>query len=148
MVQWRCSISYQHSVSTAGCLIDLVLCMVWAFDIGWTNSGQQWQILWLIWHGFTAGVFFCVHVAINVVIQELIRLRGNEQVRRLANGGRYRFLAGIVTNLIVPARRGLWGFLAAAVIGLSAAACRESLRALRCVVRRSISFSRYLWVMW
>ena len=28
------------------------------------------------------------------------------------------FLAGIVTNLIVPARRGLWGFLAAAVIGL------------------------------
>ena len=28
------------------------------------------------------------------------------------------FLAGIVTNLIVPARRGLLGFLAAAVIGL------------------------------
>lgn len=83
-----------NSVSTAGCLIDLVLCMVWAFDIGWTNSGQQWQILWLIWHGFTAGVFFCVHVAINVVIQELIRLRGNEQARRLANGGRYRFFSG------------------------------------------------------
>lgn len=28
------------------------------------------------------------------------------------------FLAGIVTNLIVPSRRGLLGFLAAAVIGL------------------------------
>lgn len=53
-----------NSFSTAWCIVDLVLRIGWAVDMGWTDTvGLKWSLLWLGQHaGF----------AINAIIIHLV----------------------------------------------------------------------------
>lgn len=49
-------------LSTAWCVIDITLQLVWASEVGWSGISDKWQFLWMSQHAAAAVLASLIHV--------------------------------------------------------------------------------------
>ena len=64
------------AASTTLCMVDAFLRLLWGCEIGWSNVGSRWAIMWLGMHTAFAGTSTLLHVLIG-------RLLGNSELCEL-----------------------------------------------------------------
>lgn len=58
-----------NAISTKACCVDVFLRIRWVAEVGWTDSGSQWQFAWLSLHLLLAINAIVFHITTNQLLK-------------------------------------------------------------------------------